>query len=714
MKFKKMKLAAKISLAVGVLLTVSLTALIAVSVLSVRKQMIKTIGSEFSDVAAQNGIIVQGIIDDTASAAQNLQDYLQDSYKEYDQMLATQPVDENGNKIPFPTRKSMVYDANLIELNCEVESYILHNAWSVVKNNPDIIGIGAYFEPNAYDEAVKDYSLYVDDEEAVNQTAETAEPYENYASEEWYSVAAATQKKYFTKPYIEDGITMVTASYPIISGGKTQGVILADINVDNFSKMKSTDEKYPTMFTDILTQDGIIVYDSKSMDFVGQRLEDILGTETYGQTNEKMRAGAPFQIISKDGGTAMTRYYYPIKAGDEIWWSSTALKQSDLNKSAVGLSIMMVGMAVFILVLIILLMVVLLRRMLKPIEGVVTAAQSIVKGELDIQVNIRTEDEIGILSKAFAVMSDNLKIIISDIGYLLDEMASGNFRVRTQNEEKYIGEYRNILLAMRGINRNLSITLAEIDTAANQVSIGSDQLSASAQALSQGAAEQAGSVEELSATLSQISRRIEENAQNAMLASSLSQEAGTDVQESNAHMEVLLAAMEDISKVSTEIGNIIKTIDDIAFQTNILALNAAVEAARAGDAGKGFAVVADEVRSLAGKCAEAAKNTTGLISSTISAVENGTKHAEETAQSLRSVVTRTGMVDSTIRQIAESSEEQSRAMAQITDGIEQISSVVQNNSATAEESAASSEELSGQAQMLKSLVNKFQLRDYRN
>lgn len=708
---KKMKLAAKTSIAVAIILIFSLTILIFVSVISVSKEMSKTIDGEFSGVANQNGIIVQSIIDDASSVAQNLRDYLEYSYEVYDQLLATQAVDENGIKVPFPTKKSVIYNVDLMEINYEVENYILHNAWSIVKNNPDITGISAIFEQYAYDVAVKDYSIYVAAENANSKTAQSLGSYGEYSKTEYYSVSASIQKNYFTRPFLFEGVTMVTASFPIVHGGKTQGVVAVDINVDNFAKVKSSDEKYPTMFTDIITHDGIIVYDSDSKEFVGQHLSDILGDEEYALISEKMQEGSAFKIEVGYDGDAVMEYYYPIKAGEETWWSSTALKKSDLNKAVVSLIIIMAGIALFILAFIIILVIIILNKMLKPINGVVAAAESIVKGELNINVSTQSEDEIGVLSKAFAAMSDNLKIIISEVGYMLGEMAAGNFRLATQNEDKYVGEYKNILLAMRGINRNLSNTLTDIDNASNQVSVGSDQLAESAQTLSQGAAEQASSVEELSATMFQVSERIEENARNAELASRLSNEAGIAAKESNEHMNELMSAMNDISGASAQIGKIIKTIDDIAFQTNILALNAAVEAARAGSAGKGFAVVAEEVRNLAAKCAESAKNTTLLIGDTIGAVEKGTKHAEETAISLQSVVTKAETVDITIQQIAGASKDQSHAMSQITTGIEQISSVVQNNSATAEESAAASEELSGQAQMLKSIVSQFQLRD---
>ncbi len=707
MNVKKMKLATKTSLSITIILSISLAILIIVSILSVSREMTKTVSGEFLGFAVQNGIIVQNIIDNATSVAQNFRDYIADSYEAYDEMLAKQTVDENGNSIPFPTKRSMI----LNKINYEVENYILHNAWSILKNNPDIVGIGVFLEPYAYNNSIKNFTIYISGEDAVNKTSQSYGDYEEYSKKEYYSLAATTQKNYFTNPYLNQGMTMVTASFPIISEEKIQGVIVVDINVDNFAKVKSSNDKYTTMSTDIITQNGIIVYNSNSKDFIGQNIKDLFGTEMFGQISEKTKAGVAFQMEANYDGEHLMQYYYPIKAGEEIWWSSTSLTKSDLNKSVVSLIIMMIGIVLFILVIIIFSVIFILKRMLKPIDGVVAAAESIVKGELDINVSTQSGDEIGTLSKSFAMMSQNLKIVISDVGYLLGEMAKGNFHLKTQHEDKYIGEYRNILLAIHDISHNLSSTITEINTVANQVSAGSEQVSDGAQALSQGATEQASSVEKLSATLLEISQKTERNAENAKFAIQLSHEAGEGAKKSNVHMDELMSSMNKISNTSAEIGKIIKTIDDIAFQTNILALNAAVEAARAGVAGKGFAVVADEVRNLAGKCTESAKNTTILIESAIGAVENGTKHAADTAKSLRAVVAKTETVDNTIRKIAEASEEQSNAMSQITNGLEQISAIVQTNSATAQESAAASEELSSQAQMLKSLVGQFQLKE---
>ena len=240
--------------------------------------------------------------------------------------------------------------------------------------------------------------------------------------------------------------------------------------------------------------------------------------------------------------------------------------------------------------------------------------------------------------------------------------------------------------------------------------MGSDQMASGAQALSQGSVQQAASVEELAATIAGISEHVQKTARNAADARDHSVRSGEETAVCNQEMKEMVAAMDEIGKRSTEIGKIIKTIEDIAFQTNILALNAAVEAARAGEAGKGFAVVADEVRNLAGKSASASKSTSELIQGAVTAVEKGMEIATETAQSLEKVVVSSQAISGLVDKIAEAAVEQSNSLEQVTGGMNQISNVVQTNSATAEESAATSEELSSQSQVLRNLVRQFKLR----
>lgn len=347
-------------------------------------------------------------------------------------------------------------------------------------------------------------------------------------------------------------------------------------------------------------------------------------------------AKAPFALITTgNNGQKVNRFYYPVTAGEQTWWSLTSLDSSDMNKATTSLIFLLIVIAAVSLIIIVIITIMILRRKISPINQVVMAAENIVHGDLDINLNVQSNDEIGQLAQSFSQMSASLRKIILDIGYLLNEMSQGNFVVKTSCEDKYVGNYHNILTAVHNINTKLSDTLSQINQASDQVFAGSEQVSAGAQALSQGATEQASSVEELAATINEINGQVKETAVNAQQASEVVSRAGLEVENCDRQMQELNTAMNRISQKSGEIGKIIKTIEDIAFQTNILALNAAVEAARAGSAGKGFAVVADEVRNLASKSAEAAKNTTMLIEDSIQAVENGTKLTAGTTESLK-------------------------------------------------------------------------------
>lgn len=347
------------------------------------------------------------------------------------------------------------------------------------------------------------------------------------------------------------------------------------------------------------------------------------------------------------------------------------------------------------------------RSITIPILELEQAADKIASGNLKTEIQYQSIDELGGLADSMRRSSKNLHEYVSDIGYVLGEMEKGNMLVSPQ--AAFEGDFVHVKNSITNVIATFRSTLTQISHSSVQVAGGSDQVSNGAQALSQGATQQASSVEELASTFNDISQQVKNTADNAIQASKRVNAVGDEAMESNRRMQNMLSAMSDISSSSGEIGKIMKTIEDISFQTNILALNAAVEAARAGTAGKGFAVVADEVRNLAIKSSEASKNTAGLIENSLNAVKNGTNIADETAQSLKTVVDGVREVSETIDKISAASNDQAQSILQVTQGIDQISSVVQHNSATAQESAAASEELSGQAQILKDLTGKFQL-----
>ena len=349
------------------------------------------------------------------------------------------------------------------------------------------------------------------------------------------------------------------------------------------------------------------------------------------------------------------------------------------------------------------------RDVSKRVNTVKDAAEKIAKGDLSATVSDPSKDEIGQLGAALTETGTKLREYISDLSSSLREMALGD--LYTSLSAEYQGDFIQVADAMKLISRSLNQTIRQIDRASRQVSGGADQLSGGAQTLADGATGQASSIEELSASLTEISGTIRQTAQNVTNASESVSLVDRELENGSLQMQQLMQAMEKIRTSSDQIGNIIKTIEDIAFQTNILSLNAAVEAARAGEAGKGFSIVADEVRNLAGKSSEAVRDTARLIENSVSAVEEGTNMAESTAEALQKIVWGTKQVSAQVSEITQNSDHQAEAVSQITQGMSRISSIVQMNSATAEQSAAASRELSEQAQDMMELVGKFRLQE---
>ncbi|MBQ2823922.1 MAG: MCP four helix bundle domain-containing protein [Oscillospiraceae bacterium] len=388
---------------------------------------------------------------------------------------------------------------------------------------------------------------------------------------------------------------------------------------------------------------------------------------------------------------------------DEIHLSSKQQAQSTLIILVIIGAIAVttgIGLAVYIT-----------RLITKGIDEVEFAADKMSDGDFNVNITYESRDEIGKLADSMRNLQVRTKNVVSDIDYLFGELAEGNLGVRTQHEDYYVGVFRKILLSLRSFVTTLSRTIAQINLASDQVASDSDRVSMGAQSLSQGASDQASSIEELSATISVISDMISGNANDAGDASEKTRVAVESLNGATEKMNELVESMNEISMSSDQVRKIIKTIDDIAFQTNILALNAAVEAARAGAAGKGFAVVADEVRNLAGKSAEAAHTTTQLIEDTVEAIERGSVLVDEVAQQMNFAAESSDAVSEINVKIAESAKSAAEAVYQVTAGVDQISSVVQTNTATAEESASASEELSGQSHMLKELIGQFTLRE---
>jgi len=424
---------------------------------------------------------------------------------------------------------------------------------------------------------------------------------------------------------------------------------------------------------------------------------------------KKMVAGeSGFGFYTYEGQNEMMAY---APVADTDGWSITLYAPiSDFAGSTITSMIFTLILILVALIAAFFIAWVISGRISKPISTSAVCLDALAHGDFNFEVpEFNTRDETSRLLYSTKELQTSLNTLIGDIDYLLGCFADGKFIAKSQCPEAYIGEFSGILDAMRGLRDNLTETMVEIDRSADSVSGGAEQVSSSSQALAQGATEQASAVEELAATINDISDHVQKTAGHARTAKEENMRANDQIQACSEHMNELVQAMEVINSKSNEVSKVIKTIEDIAFQTNILALNAAVEAARAGEAGKGFAVVADEVRNLANKSSEAAKSTTTLIGETVQAVSEGNTISSETDEALRKVVENSQAVLEAVDKISSATEEQALAISQVTTGIDQISSVVQTNSATAEESAAASEELSSQANILKDMVGKFTL-----
>ena len=398
---------------------------------------------------------------------------------------------------------------------------------------------------------------------------------------------------------------------------------------------------------------------------------------------------------------------------------NAAQKLADLNKqmgnevsrSLTDNSRLIIYMIVFVIIISVSISVAMsfwvARLISRPILNVRDAAFKLAQGDLDISISNDSNDEVGEMTRSFSEAAEMMRRYITDISRGLSEISHGNFNISPN--EKYKGAFITIEESLFTIIHSLSNTMGEINEAAEQVSSGSEQVSIGAQSLSQGSTEQASSIEELAVSINEITESINGNADKAVKSSRLADNVGCSLESNDQQMRSLLDAIKEIKNNSREITGIVKEIEDIAFQTNILALNASVEAARAGEAGRGFSVVAGEVRRLASKTAEASKLTAGLVEKNTEAVNVGMNTVHSTAESLKTSVEKAQEVNRMMDEISELSVQQAEAIMQVRRSMDLISDIVQGNSASSEESAAASEELSAQAQMLKELVEQFEI-----
>ncbi|HAQ41939.1 MAG TPA: hypothetical protein DCM73_14655 [Clostridiales bacterium] len=541
-------------------------------------------------------------------------------------------------------------------------------------------------------------SYYVDDLSGLSDASFDLKTREYYATFTDGTIC-------ITEPYVDaaTGKMVITVTAPIYVNSRIEGVSAIDITIDTLSEIVGGYKLGEKGYFTLLTGDNVVTA-HKDKDNLLKSINDI---------------GISQNMISSIGNNSeVIEYTYnnenfrgsSTEVGNTGWKIISAMPEDEFTsntKELIGIVLLIYIMTIAVLSVV---MFIILNVVTKPIKKVTEITNKLAEGELDVNIDVKSNDEIGELAKSIESLTVRLKsyiVYINESVEVLNDLAKGNLVMELEND--YAGEFAKLKNALMHVSDTLKETIGKIKDSADSINLNVEQVSTGAQTLAQGTTEQASAIEELSAEINEIYQTIATNAEHAENAGSKAMEASKEVETGNVQMRDMLSAMDEISNSSSEIGKIIKVIDDIAFQTNILALNAAVEAARAGSAGKGFAVVADEVRNLAGKSAEAAKQTTVLIENSINAINKGTLLADEAGKSLAGIVSKTSETNDLINEIVKASTQQTVSVNQIRSGIEQISSVVQENAATAEASAANSEELSGQVQILNDLVSGFDI-----
>lgn len=524
----------------------------------------------------------------------------------------------------------------------------------------------------------------------------------------WYLsyLAAENKDSVLSEPYIDSitGETVVTAVTPVMDQGSEIGFAGVDVSVQTVVDMMGKHTMGETGFYFLLTSDGTIMY-APDQSLVNTPLENAgFDSAVTDAVNQKSFGSLVYEY---DGNV---NYGYLTETGDSHWMILSGLPEAEYREVYYNVIQTTVILFLVIIVLLFLIIYMIARSITKPISRLDDAAERIAHGDLDVKLQVNSEDELGQLAssieKTVVRLKDYIKYI-DEISAVLNEIARGNLTIHLTQD--YVGEFGKIKVALENISATLTSTVAGIDSAAAQVSSGALQLSNSSQALAQGATQQASAIEQLAATINEVSTGTQNSSRNGQHGLANSETAEKKLEECKQYMDEMLRAMDKISESSKEISKIIKTIEDIAFQTNILALNAAVEAARAGDVGKGFAVVADEVRNLASKSDQAAKATKELIEHSVSSVESGAQIVTQVSLALEESNAASAQVRDDMKDIVRDVEASANAFTQITEGIDQISSVVQTNTATSEQSAATSEELSAQAESLSELIGVFKL-----
>ena len=526
----------------------------------------------------------------------------------------------------------------------------------------------------------------------------------------WYYIPVNNGKPTWMAPYLNEnvGVYMISYVIPLFIGGENLGIIGMDVDFSLIEDISDVDMIYKSASAFVLGEGNQILH-HKDVEY-GTMLADLDsngGTSTVGAAVSSGTVPSGTMDMSY-GGQKYVTTYRPLRNGMNLLLAVTS---NDMYAQGAELRTTIIITSIAVVVLAGVIALVIVSGITRPIASLNNTVKKIAEGDLTARIDVRSHDEVGTLAENFShtvTRLHNYVEYISEISSVLDEISRGDLDFRLTKD--YAGDFAKIKVSLENISATLNKTMSDINTVAKQVAISSEQVSAGAQSLAQSSTQQTASIQDLSQSIDNLTDDVTRNNKNIRGAFTSMEAAFEGIRESSKDMSAMHSAMDDISDAAGKISNIVKTVEDIAFQTNILALNAAIEAARAGEAGKGFTVVAGEIQQLASKTAASTGNIKELVENVNNSVQNGRQTSVKAEGSLQNVSSTAEVVKSSLHDISESSEKQSDSIERINEGIKQIAAAVQNNSATAQESAAASEEMSSQAQILRDRISMFKLK----
>lgn len=534
----------------------------------------------------------------------------------------------------------------------------------------------------------------------------TSEEGWDITSREWYR-CIETKQTVFTEPYVDSstGKMILSAVSPVYDdGGDVLGAAGIDIALDHMTEIMSGYKIGSKGYILLLSQSGTLLYHPQS-DIIQQNVRDI---DISKNVIEAVESGNDAFLKYKTGG--VTKFGYLQHSGEVGYIVLSCLPMSEYYATMVLMVMALIVIFAVGIVLITLSIRKISASITRPILELNHTAQQLADGDLDVNLNITSENEIGELGDSIQKTVSRLKeyiVYIDETAEVLAEIADGRLGIHLQHE--YVGEFQKIKTALLNISDSMNEVMTGINESSEHVSVGASELASASQVLAEGAQTQAASIQQLTATTVTVAEQVEDSRRGAEASAEATNQASTLIEQNQEKMKLMMDAMDKIHETSQQVVGIIQTIEDIASQTNLLSLNASIEAARAGEAGKGFAVVADEIGKLALESSEAANMTKELIEISMEEIRKGNTIASGAMDSLKESVTAIAHVNEMIQETAENAAIQAENMNQLRQGIEEIAHGVEDNSAASQETSATSEELASQAELLNQMVQKFEL-----